>query len=82
MMLDIVSLGGGLFLIIGALFLAKGNVYLSVGAYFLADVCWVLMALSQHAWVSAVTIAFGMLCGVYVWWNINRGKFHKSIRKD
>jgi len=80
-MLEIVSFLGGVFLVAGALFLARGNVYLSVATYFVADICWVLMAISQRAWVSAATIVFGMLCGVYVWFKINRGEFHRSLKK-
>jgi len=80
-MLEIVSFLGGVFLVAGALFLARGNVYLSVTTYFIADICWVLMTISQRAWVSAATIAFGMLCGVYVWFKINRGEFRRSLKK-
>jgi len=80
-MIDIVSLLGGIFLVLGAIFLARGNVYLSVLTYFIADIMWVLMALTQHAYFSAAVIAFGMGCGLYVWWKINRGDFHKSIKK-
>ena len=82
MMIEIVSFIGGVFLVIGAIFLARGNVYASVIAYFIADVMWVLMAVSQHAWISAGMIAFGMACGVYVWWNMERDKYRKSIKKD
>jgi len=81
-MFGLVSFLGGIFLVIGAFFLARGNVYLSVGAYFIADVCWVLMAVAQGAWFSALTIAFGMACGLYVWFRMHRGQFRKSIRKD
>ena len=81
-MLEIVSFLGGIFLILGAIFLARGNVYLSVLAYFVADVMWVLMAISQQAYFSAAVIVFGMLCGLYVWWKMNIGQFRKSLRKD
>ena len=81
-MLSIASFLGGVFLILGALLLARGNVYLSVMAYFVADIMWVLMALSQHAYFSAIVIVFGMLCGLYVWWKMNIGQFHKSLKKD
>ena len=80
-MIEIVSFIGGVFLVIGAFFLARGNVYASVIAYFIADVMWVLMAASQRAWISAGMIAFGMACGIYVWWNMERGKYRKSIKK-
>jgi len=81
-MLAIASFMGGIFLIIGALFLARGNVYISVGAYFLADVMWVLMALADRHWISASIIVFGMACGLYVWYRMHSGEFRKSIRKN
>jgi len=81
-MFELVSFLGGVFLIIGAFFLARGNVYLSVGAYFIADVCWVLMAVARGAWASAAIIVFGMICGLYVWFQMHRGEFRKSIRRE
>jgi len=81
-MLETVSFIGGVFLVIGAVFLARGNVYASIIAYFIADIMWALMAVSQHAWVSTGMIVFGMACGVLVWWYMEHGKFRKSIKKD
>ena len=81
-MLEIASFLGGLFLVLGAWLLARGNIYLSVLAYFIADIMWVLMAVSQHAYFSAIVIVFGMLSGLYVWWKMNRGDYRRSIRKD
>jgi len=81
-MIEIFSFIGGVFLVLGAFFLARGNVYASVVTYFIADIMWVLMAVSQRAWLSVGMIAFGMACGIYVWWNMGRGKYKKSIKKD
>ena len=82
MMFEFVSFSGGVFLVLGAWFLARGNVFASVGFYFIADVCWVLMAVSQGAYWSAAAIMFGMLCGLYVFFKMHRGQFRRSIQKD
>ena len=77
-----ISIIGGLILIIGAYFLYQGDILKSTLAYFFADVCWVVLALGRNEIFGAIAIGTGMLAGLLVFIKMNTGIFNKSIRKD
>jgi len=73
---------GGIFLIIGAFFTYFGNIYYAIGAYFLADICWVVIAFSTGDFIGGFMVLIGMILGLIVFLKMHYGKFHKTIIKD
>ena len=73
---------GGLLLILGAWFVYRGNIYKSIITYFLADICWVVIAYSTGDIIGGTFVLIGMLLGVLVFLKMQRGDLHKTIIKE
>jgi len=72
---------GGVFLIFGALALAKGSVKISVMIYFLADLCWLGMAVTSKDVFGTIAVTIGIFSGVYVYYMMQIGRYRKTIKK-
>jgi len=75
------SVFGGIFLIIGSLFLNKGNLLLSTLFYFLADVCWLILTINNHDLFGSASVIIGMIVGIIVFLKIHFGVFVKDLKK-
>jgi len=73
---------GGLFLIVGAVFLARGNILGSTIGYFFADLCWLMNGLEHHDYFGSISIFIGIVVSLIVWWKMHKGIFRKSIKKE
>lgn len=73
---------GGVLLIIASWYTYKGNIFLSIILYFLADVCWLTIALSTGDYFGAALVAIGMILGVGVFMKMNAGVFVKNLKKE
>jgi hypothetical protein len=80
-MINILGIIGGIFLIIGAFLLYKGKAFLSIIAYFIADLCWLGMAVVTKSWFGAVSIIIGIVFSLGTWWKMNKGIFVKDLKK-
>jgi len=73
---------GGILLIIGAFFVFRGQIFISVGIYFVADICWVVLAYQQNDYIGMLLISIGMLLGLGAYIKMNTGIMHKTLHKD
>ena len=73
---------GGIFLIIGAKLLSEGKALLSLAFYFLADLCWVILALKGEDYFGAIAITIGILYSVKVIYKMQTGEFVKDLNKE
>jgi len=76
-----VSIFGGIFLVIGSLFLNAGNLLLSTLFYFLADVCWLLLTIQNGDIFGSISVIIGMIVGIIVFLKIHFGIFVKDLKK-
>jgi len=81
-MIDIFGIIGGLSLILGATLLYNGYAFYSITAYFIADLCWLLIALLTHSYFGAISIAIGIIFSIGVWVKMNKGIFVKHLSKS
>ena len=72
---------GGILLILGAWFTYKGNLYLSIILYFIADICWFIIALNSGDTLGSIFVLIGMVLGFCVFIKMNKGIFVKNLRK-
>jgi len=77
-----ISIVGGLFLIIGAYYVFKGDIYKSVIIYFIADICWVMLSIDRGDIFGSIVITIGMILGLFAYIKMNRGVMYKSLKKD
>jgi hypothetical protein len=80
-MVDIFGFIGGIFLIIGAGFLYKGLAFYSIMAYFIADLCWLTIAVLTQSYFGAFSITVGIIFSIGVWFKMNKGIFRKTLFK-
>ena len=71
---------GGILLIIASWFTYRGNIYLSIILYFIADICWFIIALNSGDILGSVLVLIGMILGFCVFLKMNRGIFVKSLK--
>jgi len=81
-MIDIFGIIGGLSLILGAALLYNGYAFYSIIAYFIADLCWLFIAIFTHSWFGAISIAIGIIFSIGVWIKMNKGIFVKHLSKS
>ena len=70
---------GGILLILGAWFTYRGNIYFSIILYFVADICWFIIAFNSGDILGSGLVALGMLLGIGVFIKMNLGIFAKSL---
>jgi len=75
---DIITIGG-LFLIVGAIFMYYGKVYYSSWMYVFADLCWCINSFYRGDAFGAFTVVLGLLLGIGTMYKMHIGVFHKSI---
>lgn len=73
---------GGILLIVGSFFVFKGNIFASVGVYFVADICWVVLAYQHEDYTGMGFIIVGMLLGLGAFLKMNYGTLHKTLYKE
>ena len=76
------SVIGGILLIIGAYFTYKGEIFKAVVVYLFVDLCWSILTYLNKDYIGLFFIIIGMLLGVLVYYKINKGIMHKTIKKD
>ena len=75
-----ISIIGGLLLILGAYFVFKGEIFKSVFVYFIADICWCLLAYNNKDYIGLLLITIGMLLGLGAFLKMNYGTMRKSLK--
>ena len=75
-----ISILGGLLLILGAYFVFKGEIFKSVFVYFVADICWCLLAYNNQDYIGLLLITIGMLLGLGAFLKMNYGAMRKSLK--
>ncbi len=73
---------GGLILWMGGYFTYIGNIFFGVISYAGADVCWLINAYQHGDIFGAITVTVGIIIGILVTIKMQRGKFHKTVRKE
>jgi len=73
---------GGLYLLVGALYIYYGNIFYSVILYTVADICWLYNAFQNTDYFGILSIALGIIVGLIVTYKMNKGIFQKSLLKD
>ena len=73
---------GGILLIIGAFCVYTGHIFRSMFFYLGADLCWLIMAIEKKDYIGGSLIIIGMLLGAGVFYKMNKGTFHKTIKKE
>lgn len=71
---------GGLLLVVGAYFVSRGDIFKSVMVFFLADVCWVIIAFNSKDYIGVVSIAAGMSLGLLAYFKMNNGTMRKTLK--
>ena len=79
--MELFSIFGGIFLMIGAFTTMRGNIFLSIIIYFFADLCWLGMAFQSHSWFGVFSITVGITLSSIAWYRMNQGVFHKHLKK-
>ena len=75
-----VSVIGGLLLILGAFFVFKGQIFKSVLTYFFADVCWVYLGWIRGDKIGVIFITIGMFLGLLAYFKMNSGTMEKELK--
>jgi len=78
--LNLAATTGGIMLIIGSISLYKGKALWSLFFYFIADLCWLMMAISENKIFGAISIIIGITFSLGVFYKMNKGIFHKDLR--
>jgi len=79
-MLTVVGIGGVL-LIIGAGFIYFGKAYYSTLMYALADICWSINAYQNNDIFGFIAVNIGIIVGAIVMYKMQKGIFHKNLKK-
>jgi len=80
-MISVISIGG-ILLILGAGFIYFGKVYYSTLMYALADICWGINAYQNEDMFGFITVIIGILVGAAVMIKMQKGIFHKNLKKE
>lgn len=70
---------GGILLIIGAFATMKGKIDISILVYFVADICWVLMAIFSGDIIGAILTGIGMSLGIIAYYKMHKGKMRRTL---
>lgn len=81
-MIEFFSIMGGVLLIFGAYYTYVGNIFKSILIYLIADLCWLVLAICNKAWLGSLFILIGLIFAVLVFFKMNAGIFYKTISKD
>lgn len=76
------SIIAGIMLNIGAFFIYKGKIFTAVIVYFIADICWVIMAYQRGDSFGLGLIILGMLFGLAASMKMQLGKMRKHLNFD
>lgn len=71
---------GGIFLVIGAYALSQGFAFASLFFYFVADVCWVFLAIQSNDTFGAIAIVIGITFSVITMLKMHSNQFHKNLK--
>ena len=74
------SIVGGIMMIVGAYFVMQGKIFNSVLTYMIADLCWLVLAIEKRDYIGAGFIAIGTVMGLYAYYKMSRGRMEKSLR--
>jgi hypothetical protein len=73
------GLVGGFLLIVGAYLTYIGKIYWAVLIYFLADICWVIISVSNGDIAGSIMTSIGMLLGLLSFIKMNNGTLRKNL---
>jgi uncharacterized membrane protein len=71
---------GGILLILGSYSLYRGKALISILFYFVADLCWLGMAIHESKIFGAISVTIGILFSLGVFYKMNKGIFYKDLR--
>ena len=71
---------GGLYLIIGAIFINQGNIFMSIIVYTLADICWLSNAVVLGDYFGGIAVTIGIVVGIIVTNKMRIGIFVKNLK--
>jgi Flp pilus assembly protein TadB len=74
------ALIGGILLIIGSLTIYMGKIFWSVGIFFLADCCWIIIALQTGDVLGSIFVVIGMTLGLLAFVRMQTGKMRKDLK--
>jgi hypothetical protein len=71
---------GGILLIVGSYFVSKGEIFKSVFAFWVADLCWIGLAIYAGDLYGAITVFIGMVFGVIAFYKMHKGIIRKNLK--
>jgi len=77
-----VSVLGGLLMIIGAIFTFKGKISHAIWAYLFADMAWIYNAILLGDVFGGFVIGTAMILGLGAYYKMSIGIMNKSLNKD
>ena len=78
-MISVVSIAGGVLLIIAALLMFKGNIYKASVFYLLADISWMFLALTASNYIGFLFVMVGLFLNIGVFLKMHKKEFVKNL---
>jgi len=75
------SVIGGLVMLLGSYFTFKGDIEKSIVTYLFADFIWVFLSFQVGNIFGAFVVFFAMVVGIVVYLKMQKGLFYKTIHK-
>jgi len=77
-----ISILGGLLMIIGSIFTYNGKISHAIWTYFIADIAWIYNAVLLGDIVGGFVITVAMLLGIGTYYKMSTGKLNKNLNKE
>lgn len=77
-----VSVIGGIFMILGSIFTYRGEILVSVFMYLIADFMWVYLSILSGNIVGAIVIFIALLLGIGAYLKMHFGVMRKTLKLD
>ena len=73
---------GGLIIIGGSFFTYKGKILVAVVWYLIADICWILNAITNNDIHGTFFITIGIVFGAIATFKMNNGKMESELQHN
>ncbi len=74
-----ISIFGGLLMIIGSIFTFRGEIFYAVITYLVADLAWIYLSVLAGNIFGSIVIIFAMILGIAAYWKMSRGNMKKEL---
>ncbi len=74
-----ISIFGGVLMIIGSVFTFRGEIFYAVITYLIADIAWIYLSIQAGNIFGSLVIVFAMFLGIAAYWKMNTGQMSRGL---